>query len=414
MAIESVAMTDADEAHPYGTGPAKALDYVLALCERLGLRTENRGGRVAWAEIGRGEEIVGILGHLDVVPVGDGWTHDPAGELCGDRLYGRGAVDDKGPVLAALFAMRELQDARVPLKRRVRLIFGQSEETGGWDDMEYYKAHEQLPVFGFTPDADFPAIYGEKGILNYELSMPLAATGLLSVSGGDASNMVPAWARAETAAEDGPRTFLASGEAAHASTPEKGSNAISALMEQLAAAGVESPLADFYNRHIGREVHGVGLGCGFEDAQSGKLTLNAGLLRTLGDRVVLTLDVRSPVTVAQEQVSRAVEAACAPYGIEVACTESMAPIYMDRDGQVIRAMLDVYRRVTGDASEPTVIGGGTYARAMPGIVAFGPMQPGRVCTEHQADEYILLEDLFQAEEIYREAIERLANLEVTK
>lgn len=191
MSIESVALVDADEKHPYGTAPAKALDYVLNLCAQLGIPTVNRDGKVAWAEIGSGDEIVGILGHLDVVPVGDGWVHDPKGEVCDGRLYGRGAADDKGPTLAALFAMKDLMDSGVPLKRRVRLIFGQCEEVGGWDDMAYYVANETLPVYGFTPDADFPAIYGEKGILNYELSMPLSESGLLSAEGGDAGNMVP-------------------------------------------------------------------------------------------------------------------------------------------------------------------------------------------------------------------------------
>lgn len=407
LAIDSVAMLDPCEGKPYGSGPAEALDYVLTLCAELGVRTENRGGKVAWAEIGEGEEIVGILGHLDVVPVGDGWTHDPRGEVCGDRLYGRGAVDDKGPVMAALFAMKELQDARVPLGRRVRLIFGQNEETGDWADMAYYRQHEQLPVFGFTPDADFPAIYGEKGILNYELSLPLERAGLRSAEGGDASNMVPAWAKA--VAPDGTE-FSAKGRAAHASLPEKGENAICALMAQLAAAGVESPLVDFYLAHIGDDLNGGKMGCGFSDEQSGKLTMNAGKLRTENGAVVLTLDIRNPVTCTEAQVREAIEAACAPYGISVRLTGNQAHVYMDKNGKVIQTMLEVYRAVTGDLSEPAVIGGGTYARAMPGIVAFGPMQPGRECTEHQKDEYILLEDLYQAEEIYRRTIEKLAAL----
>lgn len=411
VAIDSVAMTDPDAAHPYGTGPARALDYVMRLCGELGIRTENLGGRVAWAEIGQGEELVGILGHLDVVPAGEGWTHDPRGEVCGDRLYGRGVADDKGPTLAALFAMKALQDAGAPLRRRVRLIFGQSEETGGWEDMEYYKAHAQLPVFGFTPDADFPAIYGEKGILNFELSMPLEKSGLLEAEGGDAGNMVPSWCRVSVPGSDGPVSYAVKGRSAHASTPEKGLNAISVMMEQLAQLEAEGPFAEFYNRHIGYDLHGVNLGCGFEDAESGRLTLNAGLLRTDGDRLVLTLDIRNPVTFTCADVQAALERACTPYGITVTCTEQLAPIYMDREGAVVQALVSVYREVTGDSSEPTVIGGGTYARAMPGIVAFGPMQPGRECTEHQKDEYILLEDLYQAAEIYRRTIEKLANLE---
>lgn len=411
MAIESVAMTDPTPAHPYGSGPAKALAYVLDLCRDLGIRTENRDGKTAWAEIGAGDEIVGILGHLDVVPVGEGWTHDPKGEVCGDRLYGRGAIDDKGPTLAALFAMKDVQDAGVPLKRRVRLIFGQSEETSRWDDMEWYKAHEQLPVFGFTPDADFPALCGEKGILNFELSISLEESGLLSIDGGEAMNMVPASCGAAFPESDGPTAIVTRGKSAHASTPEKGENAISAMMAALARRGVQSPLVDFYQAHIGFDLHGERLGCAFADAESGPLTLNVGLARTEADRIVLSLDIRNPVTFTRQQVQTALEAACAPYGITVTCVKDMAPIYMDKNGKVIQAMMAVYRDVTGDTAEPKVIGGGTYARAMPGIVAFGPMRPGRECTEHEKDEYILLEDLFQAREIYRRTIELLANLD---
>lgn len=411
MAIESVAMTDPTPEMPYGTGPAKALAYVLDLCQDLGIRTVNRDGKVAWAEIGQGDELVGILGHLDVVPVGDGWTHDPKGEICGERLYGRGAIDDKGPTLAALFAMKDVQDAGVPLKRRVRLIFGQSEETSRWDDMEWYKAHEQLPVFGFTPDADFPALYGEKGILNFELSIPMEQSGLLSIAGGEAMNMVPAACSAAFPESEGPTAFTTTGVSAHASTPEKGKNAISAMMEALAHRGIQSSLVDFYQTHIGFDLHGERLGCAFSDAESGPLTLNVGLIRTEADRIVLSLDIRNPVTFTREQVQSALEAACASYGIAVACTKDMAPVYLDKNGKVIQAMMAVYRTVTGDDSQPKVIGGGTYARAMPGIVAFGPMRPSRECTEHEKDEYILLDDLLQAQEIYRRTIELLANLE---
>lgn len=411
VAIDSVALTDISPEAPYGAGPARALAYVMDLCRELSIRTENCGNKVAWAEIGQGDEIVAILGHLDTVPAGDGWAHDPKGEVCGDRLYGRGVVDDKGPVLAALFAMKELQDAGVPLNRRVRLILGQCEEVGDWGDMEYYKATQQLPVFGFTPDADFPAIYGEKGILGFRLTMPLADSGLLSLEGGDASNMVPDWCRCQFRAADGSVQSLEThGRSAHASTPEKGENAITAMMEQLAALGVESPLVAFYRQHISGDHHGVKLGCGLEDPQSGKLTLNAGLLRTQGDELVLTLDVRNPVTFTCKDVEEPLSRACRAFGIRCDCTGDEAPIYMDKNGKVVQAMVKVYQELTGDLSEPTVIGGGTYARAMPGIVAFGPMRPGRECTEHQKDEYILLEDLFAAKEIYRQTMEKLANL----
>lgn len=403
LAINSVAYADADEQHPYGKSVSQALEYVLKLGEELGMRTVNRDGKIAWIEIGEGEEIVGILGHLDIVPIGEGWTHNPLGEICGDKLYGRGTSDDKGPTLAALFAMKELLDAGEKLNRRVRLILGQCEEVGEWTDMQYYCEHEQLPVFGFTPDAEFPAIYGEKGIMRFELSLPVAESGLDKAEGGDAGNMVPGWARAEC----GGVQYAAEGVSAHASTPEKGLNAISKLMETL-----PGKFAEFYNRHIGYDYNGGKMGCGFEDEASGKLTLNAGTLRTEDGLLKLVLDIRCPVTFTLEQVQGAIEAACAPYGIAVENTAYTPSVYMDKNGKVITTMIDVYREITGDMTEPMVIGGGTYARAMPGIVAYGMLQPHREGTEHQKDEYVFLEDLYQAKDIYRIAIERLANLEI--
>lgn len=411
VSIDSVALVDVSEDAPYGTGPKRALDYVLALCDELGIRSFNDNNKIAWAEIGEGEEIVGILGHLDIVPMGDGWDHAPTGEICGDRLYGRGVVDDKGPTLAALFAMKELQDAGIPLKRRVRLIFGQCEEVGDWDDMAYYREHYQLPVFGFTPDANFPAIYGEKGILHFDLTASLSGGDIVSIEGGDAANMVPEWCRCTYRTPGGEeRTLETSGRSAHASTPDKGENAISKLMAELEALGVKSALVDFYQKYIGFDLHGGKMGCALQDEQSGLLTMNVGKLRTDGDRVTLTLDIRNPVTFDKNDVEQPIAAACAPYGISCKCTGSQDSVYMDKNGGVVQALVGVYADITGDRSEPLVIGGGTYARAMPGIVAFGPMQSGRECTEHQANEYILLEDLFTAREIYRCAIEKLSNI----
>ncbi len=403
LAIDSVAYVDVDETHPYGKPVAEALDYTLALAEDMGMRTVNRDGKVAWVEMGEGDEMVGILAHLDIVPIGDGWTYSPYGELVGDRLYGRGTSDDKGPTMAALFAMKDLLDSNVKLNRRVRLILGQCEEVGEWTDMQYYAANEELPVFGFTPDAEFPAIYGEKHIMSFTLTMPLADSGLDFAEGGDAGNMVPGWAKAVV---DG-KEYAAEGIPGHAATPEKGLNAISKLM-----ADLPGKYAEFYNKHIGFDYNGGLMGCGFEDEQSGKLTLNAGLLRTEGDQLVQGLNIRCPISFTLEQVTAAIEAACAPYGITVTVEGHTPGIYMDKQGKVISTMMEVYRQVTGDMTEPMVIGGGTYARAMPGIVAYGPQRPGRETTEHQKNEYILLQDLLDAVDIYRIAIEKLANLEL--
>ena len=386
---------------PFGPETARALNWVLELCRKLGFRTKNCGGMTGWAEIGQGSELVGILVHLDVVPAGEGWTYPPfACTRANGILYGRGVSDDKGPALACIYAMKELLDSGIPLNRRIRIIFGQSEEKGEWRDMAYYRTHEELPAFGFTPDGEFPALCGEKGIAEIRLSYPLEGSGLTRLEAGQARNIVPSHCQAEC----GDRSWSARGRSAHGSTPEKGVNAISVLMEQL--SGI--PVADFYNALLGFDLHGERLGCALSDPHS-TLTLNVGMVHTTDQAIVFTLDIRYPVTCSLAQVVDPITAAVAPYGVSVEVGEHMAPIYLDPNGPLISALLSAYQEATGDRdSRPQVIGGGTYAKAMANIAAFGPILPGREGSEHQADEHISEEDYFLLLRIYRAALVRLA------
>ncbi len=395
---------------PYGEEVHKALLHVLHLCESLGFRVKNCDNRIGYAEIGEGEELVGILAHLDVVPAGGGWDTEPyAATLKDNKLYGRGVSDDKGPAIASIYAMKDALDSGRRFKRRVRIIFGQTEESGEWTDMEYYRATEELPVMGFTPDGDFPAIYGEKGIAAFTLSMDRNTAGFLDVRAGMAANMVPEEARASIMGADGkPVVFTAQGKSAHGSMPEDGDNAISHLMEQMEKSGLPCKFARFYQSCIGFDYTGKKAGIGFHDKESGSLTLNAGMLALTENTCDLTIDVRYPVTIPLEQVTKALKQRVEPFGISVHMLEQIDPVYMAKDGELITALMQVYRQVTGDTSEPTVVGGGTYARAMENIVAFGPMLPGREMTEHQRNESLLLEDFLLLRTIYRETIQALA------
>ena len=404
IAIPSVSGKGAGEA-PYGEPCAEALRYVLTLCEGFGFRTKNCAGRVGWAEIGEGEEMVGVLCHLDVVPAGSGWTHDPfGGELSEGNLYGRGVVDDKGPAMAVIFAMRELLEQKTPLDRRIRMVFGLAEETGNWSDMEYYKQTEELPAFGFTPDADFPALYGEKGILHLTVRLP--GDGLKSLKGGSAVNMVPDFCEAETASGE---KLSAHGRSAHGSKPAEGENAISRLAAALGEKLPDCPFAKFYNETIGMDTTGAGLDCALSDPESGALTLNAGTVLLEDGVVTLKLDLRYPVTVPMEEVLHRAENRAQPFGASVSVLDHQDPVFLNRSGPVIQTLMRVYREETGDDTPPRVIGGGTYARAMKNIVAYGPLLPGREETEHQKDEYLALDDLLKAKEIYRSALQALAN-----
>lgn len=250
-----------EEHAPFGREPARALHETLALCEKLGFRTGNMDDRVGWCEYGEGEEMVAVLGHLDVVPAGDGWTEtEPfSGEIKNGRIYGRGTMDDKGPMVAAIYALAALKDAGFAPSKRIRLLFGTNEETG-CGDMSWYVSHGgELPVYGFTPDGEYPIINGEKGILNGTYSRKLHQTGdyrLTKFEGGAASNISPAYAAAElkcpadaaskisadkvtvTPIEGGIRVE-AEGVAVHGSTPEQGENAIGRH-----GAGAQSAAAD--------------------------------------------------------------------------------------------------------------------------------------------------------------------------
>lgn len=327
LAIESVARRDQEK--PFGNGVAQALDYTLSLCQRMGFHTKNADGLYGYAEIGDGAEIIGCLGHLDVVPAGDGWHYPPyAGTIDGGRLYGRGTIDDKGPTLIALFAAHDVaqayERAGKPMPRRIRFIFGQTEESGPWDDMAAYVAHEEPVRFGFTPDADFPAIYCEKGILRLHLTMPLTGSGILDAKGGTVVNMVPDACTVTTAAG----TYQAAGKCAHGSTPWRGENAIDRAMEQLSAES--GPFAAAYRALFGSDVYGKKLGIAMTSPDSGPLSMNVGLLRVEDGLIRLSVDIRHPETAAADHIAETVRRAVEPYGFTLAPIHPEKSVYQDK------------------------------------------------------------------------------------
>lgn len=404
VAIPSITGEKAEEGMPFGKNVYEALTYVLDLCKSFGFKTKNCDGYIGWAEIGEGDQMIGILCHLDVVPPGENWIHGPfSGEIEEGKIYGRGVLDDKGPAITAVYAMKDLLDSGIELKKRIRIIFGCQEETGDWTDMDYYKEHEELPSFGFTPDADFPAIYGEMGIAMINLVMPKIESGIEYAEGGQATNMVPSYAKAIVSGKE----FEAVGVAAHGSTPWEGENAISKLMKQIEDCNPKCSLAKFYNEKIGNHLHGEKIGLELFDDASGMLSFNVGKIYEEKDFIKLAVDIRFPVTYTVEEVITRLEEEVRPFGLNVEIITDMKPVYMDKNGKVISTLMEAYREVTNDKTEASVMGGGTYARAMDNIIAFGPVFPGRECTEHCADEYIYIEDLEKMRKIYRLALEKL-------
>ena len=396
VSFQSIAKEEGPE-YPYGKEVCGAKEYVLELAKSFGMRVEDVPGKYAYIEIGAGPRLIGILSHLDVVPAGDGWTQDPfGGEIVDGRIYGRGTTDDKGSTIAVLYAMKALKE-KTTLSARIRLILGQTEENGEWRDIEAYTDAEEIPECGFTPDGDFPAIQNELGAMVFQVQMP--QSGFLQGEGGTAPNMVPACARVKT--EFG--TYEASGKSCHGCAPWLGLNGISELMEKVHQAEPENRFAQMYADLIGKTIYGEKLGIAAED-ESGKLTLNVGLLEVRDETTTLMVDIRYPAKKNPDEISGSLVRQFSSYGASCECVYHVRPLYTPSDSPVLGALLSAYREVTGDDSRPISIGGGTYAKAMPNMVAFGPNFPGHENREHMEDEYILVEDFLKLEEIYERAL----------
>lgn len=432
------------EGMPFGEGPKKALDHALKLSKDLGFTVKNFDNYAGHAEFGEGEEVVGVLAHVDVVPEGDGWTHPPYGaEIHDEKIFGRGTLDDKGPAIAALYAMKALKESGVDLSRKIRIIFGTNEETG-WGGIKYYFEHEEPPTMAFTPDANFPVIYGEKGIIVFDLVQDLKSSGCCGISvkalkGGNAPNMVPDRVTATLEVEDindfknkyeaykkekdYPITIeidtnsvevTARGVSAHGSTPQVGENAISHLMDFLGTLmDNKCDICDFinvYNERIGFKHNGESIGCGFEDEESGKLNFNPGMIKLEDGKITLTVNIRYPIDSSAKKVYDGMRQNLKGTNIVLIEGEKdTKPLYVPKDNFLVQKLMKVYREQTGEMdSQPITIGGGTYARAMDNAVAFGPMFPGQKELAHQKDEFISIDHLMKITKIYAHALYELA------
>lgn len=410
---------------PYGRDTLAALEAFLDLGEQLGMKAVNLDGHAGYVEAGSGDRLVAALCHLDVVPGGEGWTvsaFEP--QILTDRIVARGAIDDKGPAVAALFALKALIDEGGVLNSRIRIIVGLDEESGS-ACIEHYVQTAELPDAGFTPDADFPVIYAEKGIAWYRLSARRTISGARGVEAGAAAlrviaaqagnrpNMVPDTCILTYIDDAGLTTVERHvGRSAHGSRPADGDNAIAkafaAAAIRLENANASDPFINAFNRLIASTTDGSLAGIDGSD-ESGSLTLNAGVLALDADNATLDIDIRYPVTWQLADLDQRLRAATAPHGIEVTLLREQAPLFAPRDLPLVQDLMHVYAAITGDAeAQPLAIGGGTYARSMPNIVAFGPGFPGDPDSAHQADESISFETFEKAARIYREAFRVLA------
>ncbi len=411
---------------PFGKTNAECLNEALKIAEELGFSVTNMDNYCGYAEMGEGDDILGIVAHLDIVPEGEGWSYDPFTlTRCGNTVYGRGVSDDKGPLIAALYAMKLVKDSGVPLKKRVRLLMGCNEESGS-ECMKYYNTHGEPITIGFTPDAEFPGIHGEKGMSS--MTAYSKNTSIISMNGGFVSNAVcsnctteiPKNAvsvdRLRSQFEKTPLTSFeiteaensiiikAEGVAAHASMPNKGINAAGYTMQALQSAGMKDDFVDFYMSHIGVSNDGSGIGCKYSD-KYGALTLNNGIVKSENGCISCTIDIRYPVTWTPDTIREK----AAPYledeNGRIEFGSVVEPLFYSEESDLVKNLYNSYVEITGDTvNKPMVIGGGTYAKTVPGIIAFGGTFLDEEPHIHDVNEKIEIDKFEKQVLIYRQAI----------
>lgn len=423
---------------PFGKNIQKSLEYVLRMGQQMGFQVKNYDGYAGEITAGEGNRMIGILCHTDVVSAGEGWNTDPFDPVEKDgKLYGRGTSDDKGPLVSSLFAMKYLADNQlIPKDTCLRMIVGTDEEES-WQCIRYYLDHaEILPQVSIVPDANFPLLYCEKGLLDFDLSSvesvdERAEIQIVELKGGRSRNIVPDEASCLLKCED-PKAAVKSialpeqvtakitdgflklsvrGISTHCMSPEKGFNAVSCLLETLGQFGEKLSHASYmkcFHQAIGMDYDGERLGCAMEDS-AGALTFNVGTVNMdENGRIFLQCNIRYPASVEYNDIRELLERQLKKYGFFYNEVDYLAPVYHKKDSALIRCLMEAYQEVTGDMdTEPMAIGGATYARALPNAVAFGPLFPYEEELAHEANEFLSIGSLQKMTEIFVKGLYKL-------
>lgn len=443
LEIESV-KGEAAETAPVGTGPKAALDYMLELGKRDGFVTKEVDHLAGHIEAGEGDEIFGVLGHVDVVPPGTGWDGKPFEPVVtSESVTARGVQDDKGPTMAVYYAMKILREQNVDFKLKTRLIIGTDEESD-WECTKAYFDSEEMPAAGFAPDAAFPLIYGEKGITSFNIVQKNTLLDeeepnieLKVLISGERYNMVPEEAEAKlkviqnmteviqsfedflrnTGADgsyevdNGFLNLRINGESAHGSTPEAGVNAGFILIEFLSTMVLDDNarnFVDFANEYIIGNYKGEQFDMAHVHEEMGEVSVNTGMINyTEVDGASFGVNLRYPEGMDFNSRIETLKGRILNEGFTIEDLSDEAPHYVDPDDPLVRVLLDSYRNHVEDDREPFTIGGGTYARTLDRGVAFGAMFNETKDTMHQKNETMEIDELLKATAIYLEAIYRI-------
>lgn len=412
----------AEPGKPFGKTVFAALEEALRIARDLGFeKVWHVDGYAGVVEYGEGEETLGILAHLDVVPEGQGWTYPPYGaEIHNGRMYGRGTLDDKGAAVSALYALAAVKNSGVPMKRRVRIILGTDEEIGSLG-VEHYLKVEGAPTMAFTPDAQYPVVNSEMGILQatYHADGPFG----LRVSVGTAANVIPGVVTVklpqpakEVPVQEGfaasfeGDTITVTGRGGHASMPSLAKNALLAMINLLSWQDLPEPDASLVKALSERwafDLHGESLGIDVTD-ESGRTTCSPDILVIDETGATFTCDCRHPFTLTADAILKAWDESYGACGFTRGKTVIKPGHFIPADTELVSTLMRVYRSISGSDTKPLTMGGGTYARELPNAVAFGIAREGEENLCHVPDESIALDDLMFNTEIMAEAILQLA------
>lgn len=422
-----------DDEKPFGKTNREVLDAALKMMEENGLVTHNLDYYCGYGELGEGDKTIGILAHLDVVPAGDGWESDPFTlTFKDDCVYGRGVSDDKGAVVASMYALKYLKEINYPFKKRVRLIVGCNEETGS-NCIKHYVEKEGHIDLGFTPDGEFPGIFAEKGMIAGQIKN--VSSKIVKIDGGDASNIVNKKVICEVLVNSYDErklnsffkeheieydiikseetiTIMVYGKAAHASMPDLGKNAISYLMEGLYYAGFQDEFVSYYHDKFALTNHGELLKLDELKDEYTDTSINIGIIHKVGNNIIASVDLRFPVTRKSEEVLKYLDNLnLGNNSFEIKSIHE--PLFFKTDSPMIQALLKAYQTVTGDTeSKMMAIGGGTYAKSIKNCIAFGCEFLNDDNHIHDANEKLKISDLVSQVEIYVEAIKNLNEIEL--
>ena len=422
---------------PFGKDTVRALEYVLNIGKKFGFRTKNIDNMCGYIEFGKGDKLLGIIGHLDVVPAENNWTYSPFNAtLDNGNIYGRGAIDDKGPVISALYAMKAVAD-NYKLDKRVRLILGLNEEND-WKCIERYKQTEEMPDISFSPDANFPCIYAEKTIESLYLKQRYEKNPIIYIedisTNNNAINVVPKYCSVIIGYDNTKITNITTkfrkliskynynidieeidsshikvtslGISAHAAHPELGQNALSQLLiilnELFSLYNVHLDILEYFTKYIGDDYTGKNLKINFKD-ESGILTLNTAQFFLEDDYLNIGFNLRISVTIDYNIIEKEFNKYCNE-NLEVKVARIQDPLYVKKDDKLVKQLCDIFNDYNNSNLEPVAIGGGTYARAFNNCISFGPQMPNAKDMCHQTDEYISINNLIFCTKVYAEAI----------